>query len=139
MASSFTDRSPNEIQTVKLEEKTNDEIQNPVSPTSAPLSAERGPKRFPITSAIPLLSNVTTVKSHPEIPTPGTNGDLTQVYCNHFPVSLAPKKWLYQYDVVVEKTTVHAPGRWDEAMSRDQRRRFVQELTVAKVFDFVFW
>jgi len=109
------------------------------SPRPTPPTPRRRTQRFPITSAIPLLPPVEQKNGSPSKPKPGTNGVPTQVYTNHFQVEVASNLMLYQYDVIVEKTVFRCPGSWEEAMSRDQRRRFVQQLAKNNAFDFIFW
>jgi hypothetical protein len=72
-------------------------------------------------------------------PDSGKNGTTTQVYTNHFSVKVAPNLMLYQYDAIVERPNFRSPNTWEEAMSRDHRRRFVQQLAENKSFDFMFW
>jgi hypothetical protein len=72
-------------------------------------------------------------------PDSGKNGTPTQVYTNHFSVKVAPNLMLYQYDAIVERPNFRSPNTWEEAMSRDHRRRFVQQLAENKSFDFMFW
>jgi hypothetical protein len=96
-------------------------------------------KRVPITSAIPLLPPVEQKNGPPSKPKPGTNGTPTQVYANHFPTQIASNLMLYQYDVIIEKSNFRSPGTWEEAMSRDQRRRFMQQLTENNSFDYTYW
>lgn len=96
-------------------------------------------KRFQIRSAIPLLPPVIQKNGPPAKPPAGTNGDEIEVYCNHFPVQVAKSCMLYQYDVIVEKSNFRRPGMWEEAMSRDHRRRFVQKLAEKNSFDFNYW
>jgi hypothetical protein len=52
---------------------------------------------------------------------------------------VAPNLMLYQYDAIVERPNFRSPNTWEEAMSRDHRRRFVQQLAENKSFDFMFW
>ncbi len=109
------------------------------SPVPTPPAYRRRPKRIPIASAIPLLPPVEQKYGPPVKPEVGKNGIPTKVYTNHFPVQVAPKLMLYQYDAVVEKSSFHSPHTWEEAMSRDHRRRFVQQLAENNVFDFTYW
>lgn len=110
------------------------------TPQPTPPTSRRRLKRIPIKSAIPLLHTLDQTINDPlPKPTPGTMGKPTQVYVNHFPVSIAPNKMLYQYDAVVEKPGFRSENQWEEVLSRDQRRRFVQKLAENKKFDFVYW
>lgn len=109
------------------------------SPRPTPPTSRRRPRRFPITSAIPLLPPVEQKHGPIVKPDSGKNGTTTQVYTNHFQVNVAPNLMLYQYDAIVEKPSFRSPNTWEEAMSRDHRRRFVQQLSENKSFDFMFW
>jgi hypothetical protein len=102
-------------------------------------TAQRRTKRFPITSAIPLLPSIEQKQGHIQRPTQGTLGSKMRVYTNHFPVTVNPNVMLYQYDVVVEKSSFRSPAKWEEAMNRDQRRRFVQQLAESKSLNFIYW
>ncbi|CAF0808695.1 unnamed protein product [Rotaria sordida] len=106
----------------------------PTSPT-----LRRRMKRIPITSAIPLLPPVEQSTGPPPKPMPGTKGTLTEVFVNHFPVRVAPNLMLYQYDAIIEKTSIRSQSTWDEVLSRDHRRRFVQQLANNNAFDFTYW
>ncbi|CAF0780555.1 unnamed protein product [Adineta steineri] len=116
-----------------------DEDTDLCSPCPTPPPSRRRNKRFPITSAIPLLPPVEQKYGPPSKLKPGTLGTPTKVYTNHFPVKVAPSLMLYQYDVIVEKPSFSTPGTWEEVMSRDQRRRFVQQLATNNSFKFIFW
>ncbi|CAF3522455.1 unnamed protein product [Rotaria sordida] len=107
------------------------------APTSPTL--RRRMKRIPITSAIPLLPPVEQSTGPPPKPMPGTKGTLTEVFVNHFPVRVAPNLMLYQYDAIIEKTSIRSQSTWDEVLSRDHRRRFVQQLANNNAFDFTYW
>lgn len=109
------------------------------SPRPTPPTSRRRLKRIPITSAIPLLPSVELKHSSIVKPDSGKNGTPTKVYTNHFSVQVAPQLMLYQYDAVVEKTSFRSIDTWEEAMSRDQRRRFVQQLAENKSFNFTYW
>ena len=75
----------------------------------------------------------------PAKPSPGQIGTPIEAYTNHFRVQVAPKMMLYQYDAIVEKLSFQSLNKWEEVMSRDQRRRFVQQLAENKAFDFIYW
>ncbi len=109
------------------------------SPRPTPPTPRRRTRRIPITSAIPLLPPVEQKHGQIVKPDTGKNGTSTKVYTNHFSVQVAPKLMLYQYDAIVEKSNFHFPNTWEEAMSRDQRRRFVQELAKHNRIDFIYW
>lgn len=109
------------------------------SPRPTPPPSRRRPKRFQITSAIPLLPPVEQKHGPIVRPDSGKNGTPTKVYTNHFSVQVAPQLMLYQYDAVIEKTSFRSPNTWEEAMSRDQRRRFVQQLAENNAFNFTYW
>jgi len=109
------------------------------SPDPTPPSFRRRTKRIPITSAIPLLPPVEQKHGPPVKPEVGKNGQPTKVYTNHFLVKVASELILYQYDAMVEKSNYRSPNTWEEAMSRDQRRRFVQELAKHNRIDFIYW
>jgi hypothetical protein len=96
-------------------------------------------KRFQIKSAIPLLSPIDSNHGLPVKPAPGEKGQSIQVYCNHFPATVATNKMLYQYEVIVEKSRNGQPNSWEEAMRRDQRRRCVQEIAKNQGFNFIYW
>jgi hypothetical protein len=66
-------------------------------------------------------------------------GTPTKVYANHFPTKVASDLMLYQYDVLVEKVNFRSPDIWDESLSRDQRRKYVQLLAENNQFDFIHW
>jgi hypothetical protein len=66
-------------------------------------------------------------------------GTPTKVYANHFPTKVASDLMLYQYDVLVEKVNFRSPDTWDESLSRDQRRKYVQLLAENNQFDFIHW
>lgn len=110
----------------------------PLTP-STPSTNRRRNKRIPISSAIPLLPAVEQKQGPPVKPEPGKKGTVTHVYTNHFPTQIAPNIMLYQYDAIVEKPGVFDKTLWEEVMSRDQRRRFVQQLVENNKFDFIFW
>ena len=117
-----------------------DEDLPPCSPSpTLPQAGRRRFRRLQIKSAIPLLPELDSRRGTPQKPSPGTKGTPIQVYCNHFPVKVAKDKILYQYDALVEKVSAQRPQLWEEAMSRDQRRRFVQQLSEQKSFDFIYW
>ncbi|CAF3322893.1 unnamed protein product [Rotaria socialis] len=109
------------------------------SPRPTPPTVRRRMKRNPIVSAIPLLPPIENSTGPPPKPAPGTLGTPTQVYVNHFPVSVAPNIILYQYDAVVEKPNFRSPNIWEEVPSRDHRRRFVEKLAKNNAFDFTYW
>jgi hypothetical protein len=109
------------------------------SPRPTPPTSRRRIKRFPITSAIPLYPNVEQRHGPIVKPDVGKKGTPTEVYTNHFQVKVAPSIMLYQYDAVVEKPSFHSSNLWEEAMSRDHRRRFVRQLAENNSFDFPFW
>ena len=121
--------------------EVNDEpcIEDEAACSTRPPSAQRRAKRFPIASAIPLLPAIEQKQGHMQRPKEGTLGSKTRVYTNHFPVTVNPNVMLYQYDVVVEKSNFRSPGKWEEAMNRDQRRRFVQQLAESKTLNFIYW
>lgn len=105
----------------------------PTPPTRRPF------KRLEIKSAIPLLPPEQSIQDLTSKYSSGTNGNEIEVYCNHFPVTLDPDKMLYQYDVLVEKRTNAQKTNWDEVLSRDQRRQFVQALGQRNLFNFIYW
>jgi hypothetical protein len=112
--------------------------EEPVSSSPRPTPRRRA-RRIPISSAIPLLPPVEQKHGPIVRPDTGKNGKPIEVYTNHFPVQVAPNLILYQYDALVEKSNFHSPNTWEEAMSRDHRRRFVQQLAENKTFDFIYW
>lgn len=120
-------------------EKINDICNEDLESCSPSPTPRRRNKRFPITSAIPLLPPIEQKHGPPVKPSPGKIGTPIEVYTNHFPVQVAPNMMLYQYDAVVEKLSFQSLSKWEEVMSRDQRRRFVQQLTDNKAFDFIYW
>ncbi len=109
------------------------------SPHPKPHPHRRLPKRLPISSAIPLLPSIEQRDAPPSRPPAGVMGTKAQVYVNHFPVKVAPNQMLYQYDAIVERLSFRGPQIWEEAMSRDQRRRFVQKLADNNAIDFIYW
>jgi hypothetical protein len=109
------------------------------SPDLTPPPFRRRTKRIPITSAIPLLPPVEQKHGPPIKPEAGKNGQPIKVYTNHFSVKVAPELMLYQYDAIVEKSNFRSPNTWEEAMSREHRRKFVQELAKNNAFDFIYW
>ena len=106
------------------------------SPT--PPTSRRRTKRIPISSAIPLLPPVEQKTGH-HLNQSQAQTVHTKVYANHFPVQVAPNLMLYQYDAIIEKSSFRSPGTWEEALSRDQRRRFMQQLAENNVLDFIYW
>lgn len=123
---------------VSTEISDNQECDEDLAPCS-PSPTRRRNRRFQIKSAIPLLPELESKIGIPAKPPPGTKGTPIQLYANHFPVTLANNTTLYQYEALVEKASPRQAHNWEEAMSRDQRRRFVQELAEKGVFDFIYW
>ena len=116
----------------------NEEIASCSSQSTTPKMRNRI-KRIPITSAIPLLPTVECVSGPVSKPTPGKQGTPKKVYVNHFPVGIASNVMLYQYDVVVEQITSQVSNKWEEVLSRNKRRQFIQKLATTNAFDFIYW
>ncbi|CAF2760829.1 unnamed protein product [Rotaria sp. Silwood2] len=131
------------VSAIIVDTEKNDRIFDEETPSSSPHPTppifRRRMKRIPITSAIPLLPPVEQTTGPPPKPIPGTKGILTEIYVNHFPVRVASNLMLYQYDAIVEKPSFRSLSTWDEVLSRDHRRRFVQQLANSNAFDFIYW
>lgn len=109
------------------------------SPCQTPVPTRRRGRRFPITTAIPMLPPVEQKHSPIVKPDSGKNGSPIKVYANHFPTTIAQNLMLYQYDAIVEKPNFHQKQPWEEDMNRDHRRRFVQQLAENNAFNFIYW
>lgn len=109
------------------------------SPDPTPPLARRRIKRIPIASAIPVLPPPKENTSPPPKPASGVKGTTQKIYVNHFPAKVGHDIMLYQYDAIVEKPKMNSAVDWEEVLSRDQRRKFVQELATQNAFGFTYW
>ncbi|CAF1157882.1 unnamed protein product [Adineta ricciae] len=101
-------------------EKINDICNEDLESCSPNQTPRRRNKRFPITSAIPLLPSIEQKHGPPANPSPGKIGTPIEAYTNHFPVQVAPNIMLYQYDAVVEKLSFQSLSKWEEKLSQHQ-------------------